>query len=65
MNVNTSKLLHNIKNIKNIAILKLLICNKSLFSKEGLLKNIGFYIISIIIIMNIKDMIMFYIKNQS
>ena len=49
INIDTSKLLDNIKNIKNFANLNLLICNKNLFSKEGLLKNIGFYIIDAII----------------
>ena len=62
MNINTEKLLNNIKNIKNIANLKFLICNEILFSKEGLFKNIGFYIIGIIIIFHIINMILFYMK---
>ena len=38
-----------------------LVCKESLFSKEGLLKNIGFYIIIIIFIMHLINIIIFYV----
>ena len=62
ININTTKLLNNIKNIKNIANLNFLVCNKNLFNKEGLLKNISSYIIAIIIIIHVINVIIFYIK---
>ena len=62
MKINKNKLLDNIKNIKNIANLNLLKCFDVLFSKEGLSKNIGFFIISLIIIFHIITLIVFYSK---
>ena len=44
------KLYENFMNINNIANINLLLCYKNLFSKEGLIKNVGFYIIITIII---------------
>ena len=40
ININESKLYENIKNVKKIANLDILICTKELFSKGGLKKNI-------------------------
>ena len=62
ININTTKLLNNIKNIKNFANLNFLVCNKSLFSKEGLQKNICFYILGSIIIFHVINLIIIYIK---
>ena len=45
MKIDKNKLLDNIKNIKNIANLNLLKCFDVLFSKIGISKNVGFYII--------------------
>ena len=62
INIDTNKLLNNFKNIKNFANLNLLKCKKSLFSKDGLIKNIGFYIFIVIIIFRIINLFIFYIK---
>ena len=62
LNINTKKLLENIRNIKNIANLKFLVCYKCLFCKKGLLKNIGSYIIIAIILFHIINIFLFYIK---
>ena len=62
MKINITKLLNNFKNIKNFANLNSLVCHKSLFSKEGLIKNVGFYIFIIIIIIHIINLFIFYIK---
>ena len=61
-NINTTKMIENIKNIKNVANLNFLICNNSLFCKEGLLKNIASYLIGTIIIFHAINTIIFYIK---
>ena len=62
ININKSKLYENFMNINNIANINLLVCYKNLFSKEGLIKNVGFYIIIIIIIFHILCIILFYLK---
>ena len=45
MNIDKKKLLDNFKDIKNVANLNFLVCHESLFSKQGLLKNIGCYLL--------------------
>jgi hypothetical protein len=62
INIDTNKLLSNFKNIKNFANLNLLICHEILFSKEGLIKNVGFYIFIVIIIIRIISSFIFFIK---
>ena len=62
MCINKTKLLENFKNIKNFANLNLLVCRRSLFNKEGMLKNIGCYILISIIIFHIVNIIIFYVK---
>ena len=62
MKINIDKLLNNFKSIKNVANLNLLVCHKSLFCKEGLIKNIGFYIFIVIIIIRIINLFIFYSK---
>ena len=46
----------------NISNLNLLKCNKNLFSKEGLIKNVGFYIFINIIMIHVINIFIFYIK---
>ena len=60
--IDTNELLSNIKNIKNVANLNILECYKKLFSKKGLIKNIGFYIFIVIIIIRIINLFIFYFK---
>ena len=63
--INKTKLLENFVNIKNIANINMLKCYKELFSKKGILKNIGFYILFIIAIIHICCIILFYTKNRN
>ena len=62
MNINKNKLLENFKDIKNIINFKLLVCVENLFSKIGLLENVGFYIFIVFIILHIISLFVFYIK---
>ena len=62
MNIDRSKLYESFTNIKNIANLNILKCYKQLFSKKGILINIGNYIIITIILLTIICAFIFYIK---
>ena len=62
MKIDKKKLLDNFKHIKNVANLNILKCIKKLFSKIGILENIGFFILLIIIIFRIISLFIFYIK---
>ena len=53
MKINKTKLYENFIDIRNIANINILICYKNLFSKKGILSNIGSYIIIVIIILHI------------
>ena len=53
MNINKEKLLENFKDIKNIANLNFLVCYKKLFKKDGIINNIGCYIMFGIIFFHI------------
>ena len=62
MTINTTKLYENFADFKNIINFNILVCYKILFTKLGLLKNIGSYIIAVIIIFHIICIIIFYMK---
>ena len=62
MDVDKDKLLENFKNVKNILNLNILVCYKVLLSKQGLVKNIGFYILITIISFHIASIFMFCLK---
>ena len=62
MHINKTKLYKNFIEIKNIANINILVCYKNLFRKEGLINNIGSYIIIIIFIFHIICIIIFYNK---
>ena len=62
MTVNSTKLIENLIYIKNILNFNFLVCHDTFFSKEGLIKNIGFYIFNLIISYHIVNTIMFYLK---
>ena len=64
MNINKEKLLANIKDIKNIANIKMLVCIKRLFSKKGLITNIGFFIFIPIVLLHIISILVFYLKQS-
>ena len=51
--INKDEIFNNIKDIKNIRNINIMNCYYKLFKKEGIIKNIGNYIITIIILLNI------------
>ena len=60
--INKDKLLNNFKDIKNLLNLNVVKCYKEVFNKEGLINNIGNYIMSTIIIITFILSILFKIK---
>ena len=60
--VNKNKFINDISNISNIINLDIIKCYKTLFTKEGLIKNIGSYILLFIIKSNIIIILLFIIK---
>ena len=65
MIINRTQLYEIFKDIKNIANVNILICYKVLFTKEGIIHNIGFYIVISIIILHLISMIIFYTKDSN
>ena len=65
MNINKAKILDNLKNIDNLINFKFLICHKKLFTKEGIFKNIGNYIILSIIVFHIISIFIFSLNQFS
>ena len=63
MNINRTKLLENFGNIKYYTNIDFIFCYRILFTKTGLIINIGCYIISLIIIFHIVSMFFFFIKS--
>ena len=63
MKINKAKLLDNFKNIKNIANFNFLVCYKKLFTKEGIIHNIGFFLILVIILFHLISICIFSINN--
>ena len=60
---NKENLLKNFKDIKNILNFNFLVCYKNLFNKNGIINNIGCYIMLFIILINIISIFIVY-KNQ-
>ena len=60
--INSKELLNNFKDIKSKANIDFIFCYKILFSKEGIIYNIGFYILISVIIFHVIIIIIFYIK---
>ena len=63
--INKDEIFNNIKDIKNIINVNIMKCYHKLFKKEGIKNNIGNYIISIIILLNIFFCILFRIKGYN
>ena len=63
--INKEKLLNNFININSISNLYIMKCYNTLFSKNGLINNIGSYIILIIFLFFIVSSIIFYLKGYS
>ena len=59
---NKEKLFKNFKNLKNILNFSFLVCYKILFNENGIINNIGSYILLIIILINIISVFIFYIQ---
>ena len=59
MSIDKTKLLENFKNIKNFINFNFLISYKKLFNKEGIINNVGFFIILIITFFHIITVIIF------
>lgn len=62
MKINKTKLYQNFFDIKNSANIKILICYKLLLTVNGILYNIGSYILLAIILFHIASIIIFYLK---
>ena len=60
---NKTKLYNNFKDISNIMNIKIMNCLNNLFSKEGIITNIAFYIITPTILFHYVFIILFYIKD--
>ena len=60
--INKTKLLENLGDIKTFSNINILSCYKSLFILENIVYNIGFYVITGIIILHIINCIFFFIK---
>ena len=60
---NKTKLYNNFKDIKNTMNIEIMKCFYDLFSKEGIIKNIGFYITIPIILLHNVFIILFYIRD--
>ena len=65
MKINKNKLLDNFKNIKNFINFNFLVCYKKLLNKNGIINNIGCYLILSIIIFHIIAIFVFSIKQFS
>ena len=65
MQINKTKILDNFKKFNDLINYKFLVCYEKLFNKEGIIKNIGCYILSSIIIFHILTIIIFSVKQFS
>ena len=63
--INSTKLLNNFIDIKSTTNLEVLKCYRLLFSKDGLIQNIGSYILSIIFLILIISIILFYLNEYN
>ena len=64
MSINKDKLIKNFKDIKNIVNFNFLVCYKKLLNKEGLIKNVGSYLLLVIILFHIIIIIIFCLKKS-
>ena len=63
--IKKDKLLNNFININSISNLDIMKCYKVLFSKSGLIKNIGSYILLLIILIFLVSSILFYLTGYN
>ena len=64
MNIDPKNLFESFIDFKNIANINILGCVNTLFSISGIIKNIGSYILILIIILHIINIFIFYIKQK-
>ena len=64
MNINKTKLFENFADFKNIANIDILKCYDNLFDIIGIIYNIGFYVISFILIYHIISFFIFYLRQS-
>jgi hypothetical protein len=64
MNINKTKLFENFADFKNIANIDILKCYDNLFDIIGIIYNIGFYVISSILIYHIISFFVFYLRQS-
>ena len=64
MKINATKLYDQFMDVKNIINLNIIFCYKELFCKEGIIKNINFYLIIPFIIFHLVVIIIFYGKQK-
>ena len=62
MNIDKTKLYKNFIDINNIANIRILRCVKKLFTKRGLIKNIGNYVLITIILFHFLSYIIFFVN---
>ena len=65
MSINKDRLLDNFINIKNFMNFKFLICYKKIFNKNGIINNIGCFILILITLFHIITILIFCIKQFS
>ena len=65
MIIDRKKLLKNFAKVQNIANMKIMICYKKLFTKEGIIHNIGCFIMIPISLFHIISIFIFYIKQKN
>ena len=63
MKINKNQLFKAFVDINNISNLNILKCYKKLLNKEGIINNIGFYLILSIILLRIINIFIFIINN--
>ena len=64
ININTTKLLNNFVDIKNIINLNVIKCYESLFKIDGIKNNIGFWVNSPVVLFHIMSVVLFYAKEK-
>ena len=64
MNINKTKLFENFANFENISNINILKCYDNLFDIIGIINNIGFYVISLIIIYHIISFFVFHLRQS-
>ena len=65
ININKEKLFENFKDIKNIINFQILVCHDNLFNPLGISENIGFYVLTLIIVFHIISTFIFYMKHSN